>query len=388
VSTDDDWSASAEVSWRRRSVQEPFADRADAGNTRSLTLLLSGDARPARRVRLSWMYSARSERSPTLQEVYFRAGPERGEYVWQDDNGDGVIQVDEFVPETTPDEGLYVRTWLPSDSLASVTVARARIRLALDPGRSGILSGQTVFEVEERSRTGDRSDVYLLRLDRFRVPGVTLNGRVHARQDVSLWRGSTAYGIDASWDLTRALSELAAGIETRQVDRLGLALRGRPADRLDLELDLAREINATESDAFASRRYDLLTRSVAPSARWRVGRRTSVRSELSLAFREDRRVERRATVIRIPVSVRSGLSDVLDLSVRVEVADARLQGNATGLAAWEMTDGRGPGRSVLWGTTVQWAVSRSLRATLAYDGRAPSSGRTIHTGRLEMSAIF
>jgi hypothetical protein len=388
-----EWSTSGEVSWRRRTFTEAFAGRADARDTRSLSLSLTGDGRPASRIRLGWMYQARSERSPTLQEVYFRAGPDRGEYVWADDNGDGVIQVDEFVPETTPDEGLYVRTWLPSDSLASVTVAQARIRLALEPGHgtpglAGRVSGQTLVEVEERSRTGRRSDVYLLRLDRFRVPGTTLNGRLRFRQDISLFRGSPAFGVDASWDVSRALSELAAGRESRRLDRRQVAVRGRPHASLDLAVDLVHERNATDSDAFASRRFDLLTRAVAPSIRYRLGRATTARAELSLAWKTDRRVERSATVVRLPVALRTGLSDVVDLSVRLEAADARVRGAVAGLAAWEMTEGRGAGRSLLWGTTLQWAASRVLRATVAYDGRAPATGAAIHTGRVELSAIF
>lgn len=385
-----DWSASGEISWRERTFSDEFATQPDAANTRSLAVQFLGDGRPMSRLRLAWMYSAQTERSPTLQEVYFRAGPERGEYVWADDNGDGVIQVDEFVPETTPDEGLYVRTWLPSDSLASVTVAQARIRLTLLPaqGRLGFVSGQTLFDVEERSRTSRRGDVYFLRLDRFRIPGTTLNGRIRFRQDVSLWRGSSGFGIDASVDATRTLTELAAGRESRSVDRQQLAVRGRPRRSLDVAINLLHEVNTTESDAFASRRFNLRTRGLSPSARLRLGSRTTLRAEFSLAWKRDRRVVRKATVIRLPLSARTGLSEVVDLSTRLELADIRLSGNATGLAAWEITEGRGPGRSVLWGTTVQWAVSRILRATLAYDGRAPATGPVIHTGRLEVSAVF
>ena len=230
--------------------------------------------------------------------------------------------------------------------------------------------------------------MYLLRLDRFRAEGTTLNGRVRFRQDLSLWRGSTTFGIDAAWDASRSLSELAAGQESRRLDRRQVAVRGRPHRRMDLAIEFVHEVNATDSDAFASRRFDLRTRGVSPSARVRFGGRTTGRVELSMAWKRDRRVERNARVIRVPLSARTGLSDIVDVSVRLELAEARVRGNATGIAAWEMTDGRGAGRSMLWGATVQWSVSRVLRATLAYDGRAPATGPAIHTGRLEVSAIF
>lgn len=389
-----DWSTAAEVAWRRRDFDAAFAARSDAADTRSLHVSWTGDGRPGgSRLRLGWLYQARTERSPTLQEIYLRTGPDRGEYVWVDDNGDGVIQVEEFVPETTPDEGLYVRTFLPSDSLASVTVAQARLRIGLEPATDsrslpGALSGQTVLEVEERSRTGRRGDVYLLRLGTFRREGTTLNGRVRVRQDLSLFRSDPRFGVDASFESSRALSELAAGTETRRLDRGQLGVRARAAERLDLAVDAIRERKATASEAFASRRFDLLTTEVGPSLRYRWGLTTSARSGVTLAWKNDRRTDRSARIVRIPVTVRTGWRQAADVTVRLEYSDVRVEGTAAGLAAWELTDGRGRGRSFLWGATVQWALSGTLRATLAYDGRAPSTGRVVHTGRMELSAVF
>lgn len=41
-------------------------------------------------------YEANTERRALLQETYVEVGPEIGQYVWDDLNGDGTQQVDEF----------------------------------------------------------------------------------------------------------------------------------------------------------------------------------------------------------------------------------------------------------------------------------------------------
>jgi hypothetical protein len=58
------------------------------------------------------------------------------------------------------------------------------------------------------------------------------------------------------------------------------------------------------------------------------------------------------------------------------------------LSLFELTDGRGPGTSALWGLDAQIGLTDRLRATVAYDGRAPSGAPVVQTVRLQLSAVF
>jgi hypothetical protein len=380
--------ADLEVAWRARRVKEGFSDQAGA-DTRALLLTTSGAARRGP-FQFDWLYDARTERTPVLQEIYLRTGPELGAYVWVDTNGDDAVQVDELIPETTANEGTYVRTYLPSDSLASVNSVRARAVARFRPETEGALrwSGQTLFDVEERSRTNKRGDVYLLKLANFRVPGLTTSGRIRFRQDLSVFSRATGLRIEGSFQDNRSLTELAAGVETRAARLSEITFGYRASARFDASLRIAFARDETNSDRFASRRYDLQTRRAVPTARLAVGKAT-VSLAVDAALKSDKLVSRKAELVRVPLSVRWSRAGKADLLGRFELANVKLTGaSATGLAEFELTDGRGPGRSTLWGASVQWTLSSSLRATMAYDGRAPSSGRVIHTGRVQMSALF
>ena len=77
--------------------------------------------------------------------------------------------------------------------------------------------------------------------------------------------------------------------------------------------------------------------------------------------------------------------------MRAEVAHVQLEqpdGRAVGLAQYELTEGRGPGTSFLWGLNGQYAINSYLRATFSYDGRAPAEAPTLHTVRVQLSALF
>lgn len=383
-----DWAGGVTWGWRSRSMTDAGEQLPGAGDTRAVLVRTDLEGRPVPGVSVSWRYDAATERTPTLQEVYFRTGPERGEYVWVDANGDGLIQLDEFLPETTPDEGLYVRTFLPSDSLAAVATVRARLSLSTDADRRRPWQVRSVVEIEERSTTNRRADVYLLRLGSFRREGTTVDGRVRVRNDFS-WRApGTSFSADAAWTVLRSLSGLAAGTERRGDDRLELRTGLRAAPRLDVRLEGRLESTANESTSFASRRFDIRTRAVAPGSTWRVSSGTELRASIEMARKTDRSGRRTATVVRLPVSARFARPGRGDLVLRTEWADVDLSGIATGLAGWELTEGRGPGRSWMWGATMQWDVGSGLQALLSYDGRAPAAGRTVHTGRVQLTARF
>jgi hypothetical protein len=90
--------------------------------------------------------------------------------------------------------------------------------------------------------------------------------------------------------------------------------------------------------------------------------------------------------------VRATLADRLALQARAERADVAVEGGAgpggAGLTLFELTEGRGPGVSYLWGVTGQYVLSELLRASFVYDGRAPANAPVIHTLRVQLSAVF
>jgi hypothetical protein len=90
----------------------------------------------------------------------------------------------------------------------------------------------------------------------------------------------------------------------------------------------------------------------------------------------------------VPIELQWTRAERFELTGRVECADIRLDGDAAGLARFELTDGRGPGTSYLWHLSGQYRFSNQLRATFSYDGRAPAGAPTINSVRLQMSASF
>lgn len=396
------YNATVRGGYRVRRVTDFFRINRQREDTESLLLRLEGQARPLdRAIQVKAFYDALTERTPVLQETYIQTGPNLGQYVWHDDNDDGVQQIDEFVPETTPNEGTYVQRYVPSDSLESVIDLQARTRLSLQPRRLwdatdtwwkralAQVTTRTTAEVQEKSREEDVAEIYRLNLNRFRQEGATLSGKLRLEQEVELFRQNDRYGLDGTWRQVRGLNDRAAGTETSFVNAWEAEGRVRPSQRWVVRLRGRHIVDRTRSDAFSeSRSYDILTHEGQPSVSYQPMRSVTLTLEGAYAQKRDRLQGRKARVLKIPVEVEWSRAGRLRLTGNAELAQVDLTGQAVGLAQYELTDGRGPGRSVLWGLQGRYVITSNLRASVGYDGRVPANAPTIHTVRAKLNATF
>ena len=164
--------------------------------------------------------------------------------------------------------------------------------------------------------------------------------------------------------------------------------RWRPAPNWGLRAVVAGEQDRLASDAFASRRYDVSGFRLEPEVSYAISDRIQVMTSASYGRKIDDFGARNSQILKAPAELRYTIPRKLQATLRAEVARVRLDGEALGLARFELTDGRGPGWSSLWSFRARYTVNEYLRATFSYDGRAPAAAPVIHTMQLQLSALF
>lgn len=404
------------VAYRRKRYGEDFRllGRQDAESVaiRSATRAsLAGGALDGRLV-----YDALTERAPILQETYVLVGQDLGEYVWRDGEGepragepDGVAQLDEFFPETTPLEGTYLRTFVPGTDLVPTVGVGLGLRLDARPGRLAEGEGPLAnmlravalrTTVDLRERTRERDVLRVLLLDPSVLQSTaggaeagTVDGRLRVEQEVRLFPDLPDRGVRLVGDHARSTSRLAAGLETRLIQNVRAEAFAPLAGTVDGRLAVVASRRRTRSEAFASRTYDLRSLGVEGSVRWTPSERVTVSLAPTLADRSDALAgpgrPTGAFVARVPAEVRWTRSGRFTAAARAEVSAVSLRGDGTGgLALFELTDGRGPGTSGLWGVDAQIGLTDRLRGSVVYDARAPAQGQLIQTLRVQVSATL
>ncbi|MEM0961599.1 MAG: hypothetical protein AAGK21_03515 [Bacteroidota bacterium] len=398
---------------RRKTYQEAFR-QLGRQNAESVALRLSsrlglgGGALDGRLV-----YDALTERAPILQETYVLVGQDLGEFVWRDGEGepragepDGVAQLDEFFPETTPLEGTYLRTFVPGTDLLPTVGVGVGARLDLRPGRlteSETLTGRllralafrTVVDVRERTRERDVLRVLLLDPSVLQTVGDagTLDGRFRLEQEVTVFPDLADRGGRVAFDVTTATAQRAVGREERLARTVRAEAYAPLAATVGGRLGVVASRRRVLSDAFASRTFDLSSLALETSLRWTPSERVAVTLAPTVANRTDALASGTrasgALLVRAPAEVRWTRSGRFTAAGRAELSVVTLRGGGEGgLAIFELTDGRGGGTSALWGVDVQLGLTERLRGGLVYDGRAPSSGRAVQTVRVQVSAAL
>ncbi|MDE2834270.1 MAG: hypothetical protein OXM02_07085 [Bacteroidota bacterium] len=396
------WTTEGRIGWRTRAYSEYFRTRRGLADEQSLVMQWTGRLRPWKQaLQVNWHYETLAERAPVMQEIFIRTGPELGEYVWEDANGNGVVDLDELIPETTQDEGIYARTLIPSDSFQAVTGVQARLSVTADPARiwrnaperwkkrlSGVVWRMRV-DIQEKSRTPRASDIYLMRLGRFRDEAFSVKGLLSVAQDVWLLRANPNFGAEGSWRMLRSLNALAAGVESRTADHWQTQVRWKPHALWGLRMKWARSHKVTGSESFASRRYDIAATELAPEVLFNP--RAHLTFIISTAYSsKSAQTLGDAAIWKVPLEMQYSRAERWNASARMEWAAVTVADGtpSSGLAYYELTDGRGEGPSMLWRFNAWLQITRILRATFTYTGHLPHQAPPVHTARMQLGAVF
>ncbi|MCY4159421.1 MAG: hypothetical protein OXF48_07390 [Bacteroidetes bacterium] len=387
---------------RYTSYTDFFQTKQGLSDERSVVIRFHGRSQLWNRLlRLSWLYEALSEQTPVLQEIYIRTGPELGEYVWNDANGNGILEIDEFIPEVTQDEGEYARTLIPSDSLQSVTGLKTRLNIQFE-GRRHWSNSRTTWqkwlrhitlrsslEVQEKSTDPHPVNIYLLRQHRFRHPEYSIRGTLNMMQDLWLFRNHPQYGFHVSWRKIRSANVFAAETERRSIDEFRAQIRWSLGDLWTFTSEGVLSDKMNNSTTFTSRDFDIQTKSVSQETQVSIKSNIRLSTELNYSVKNSK-ARGKAVIWKLPIKSSWDRAGRTNISGRFEFAHTGLSGGASsiGLALFELTDGRGAGRSLLWQLNGWIQLTNTLRTTISYSGRSPQNAPQIHTVRMQLSATF
>ncbi len=366
--------------------------------SRGITLRSDTDIEaPNRAFSVRFSHEVNTESRALLDETYLEVGPESGQYVWIDLNNDGVRQVDEFFPETTPNEGTYIKQFRPSEDVFPIVSVDSRVNWVLDPVHwfpgNAVLSQiryRGSFDLREQNRTQTPSDIYLLRWSAFQNDSTTVNGRIRLTNHIDLFQRSSSWSMRLTSDVSRGKMQQVLGPETSTQHRFGVSGEYRFERIALIGMEAENAGRSVESRDAAFRNMDIDGWMIAPYVRfwptsaWQGHIRFSVQQKRDEAPAQP--VD--ASAVRVKVESTSRIWTSWNVFSGVEFRSITLSGTPSPLSEFELTEGAGIGRSMYWTLNVNVATSEQVRASLQYDGRTRQAGAPIQTVRMTMTAVF
>lgn len=350
----------------------------------------------------NFLYEVNTQRQALLQETFIEVGPEIGQYVWDDVNNDGIEQLDEFFLELTPNEGTYIRQFLPSDELFPVVDLKVRFRNELHPfgylhGEEGVNAflNQIVlrsrFDIAENSTTNNLSDVYFLNLTSFRDSATTIRGRFAFEKELDFLPAYDNYDLIIRYNQLRSLNRRSSELQTIYNDALSIDLKYDLSNTTQAGTKVTTSVSKTESSTITNRNYNISSQSIEQNiARtvnrsWRTGIDISYNKKVNRNFSSQDVV---AKIVKIRNTNRFFLLRRVQANSSIEFRGVNVKGTTNAVGNFELTEGSGEGAHILWSLNGSYRVSNIIKLSLIYDGRTIKDRPALHVAKLTVKASF
>ncbi|MEQ9089777.1 MAG: hypothetical protein RIE52_01735 [Balneola sp.] len=350
----------------------------------------------------NFLYEVNTQRQALLQETFIEVGPEIGQYVWDDLNDDGVEQLDEFFLELTPNEGTYIRQFLPSDELFPVIDLRVRFRNEINPfgflkneEGTGTFLNQIIFrsrfDIAENSTTNDLSNIYLLNISTFRDSATTIQGRFAFEKELDMLPAYDKFDLNFRYNQLRSLNRRSSELQSIYQDAFAIDFRYNITSRIQGDSKVTSGTNRTSSSTISNRNFNIKSQSFEQGFGATINRSWRTVISISVSEKKDRenginKVE--AQIVKIRNTNRFFLWRKVQANSSLEFRSISVEGSTNAVGIFELTDGSGRGKNLIWSLGSSYRVNNLIRLNLMYDGRTVKDRPAIHTAKLTLKATF
>ncbi|WP_235906453.1 hypothetical protein [Ginsengibacter hankyongi] len=351
------------------------------------------------------LYEVGSGQEQKTEYTYIKVPAPQGYYTWNDYNGDGIPQLNEFEIAIYPDQKTWIRILTPTNQYVKANYLQFNYNVGINPSAlaKNIVTNKLVkfinrfstnssLQVNKKELAGNKSvefnpfgknlvDTTLISLTSFLSNTLYFN------------RKSIKWGIDITHRLNTSKALLNYGFESNKLRDLTLKGRWNLNRSIATSFTNKYGLNQLNNSSFANRNYRIDEVSAEPSVSYIY--KSNLR--VSLIYTYDSKQNKIAfmeTAINnsIAAEIRYNVLSNGTLNGRFSYNNINFNGgnggSANSTAGYILLDGLLPGKNYLWNLELTKRLAGNIEVNLQYEGRKPGSSRTIHTGTASVRAIF
>ena len=329
-----------------------------------------------------------------------------GQYAWIDYNSDGVQQLNEFELAAFSDQAKFIRILTPTNEFIKANYITFNYSLSLNPksllnkaGLKGIkrfiskFNFLTSLQISKKSIAKGSFEFDPFKYNVNDTALVTLNTVL--ANTISFNRFNSKWGIDLSNQRNNGKALLTYGYESRSVKDWMAKFRWNISRSFTLSLNGRKGANSlfTPNAQFDNRNYDLTINSVEPLLTFI--RSTTFRLATGYKYENKENVPayggEKANSNSINVETKYNVLQTSSITGKFtfnNIDYKSASGTATSTVSYIMLDGLLPGKNYLWSVILTKRLLNNLELNFQYDGRKPSSSKTVHIGRASLTALF
>lgn len=328
--------------------------------------------------------------------TYLEVEPGQGVYMWNDYNGNGIQELEEFEVAVFSDEAKYIRVFLPNQVFLKTHQNRFSNSLTLNPtqwqnenGVKKVLSyfyNQTSFLVDRKiERNEDNFDLNPFGGDSDEVLALNTN----IRNSLFYNRGKQDHSVTYTYLLNEAKNLLSVGSVSNKTASHQLNYNHLFSDIWLINFSTKTVLTATTSENYDARNFKIETYNLNPKLSYLFTKNTSLdvfyefQNKKNTIGNLEELIQHRVG-LSFSFSGKKGFTSTGEFSLY----ENDFTGNALSPVAYQMLEGLQAGQNLTWRLLLQKNLTQYLDLNLNYEGRKSETSKTIHTGSVQLRAFF
>ena len=342
------------------------------------------------------VYQTLSGTLPQQDYTYIKTEPGQGFYTWIDYNENGVKELNEFEIAQFQDQAEYLRIILPTINYIATHQNKFSQTLTINPQQWNTKSGvkkmlsyfnnQTFILIDSKQKKLAKK----FNLNPFDINNTDLLGlNFNLNNSLYFNKGkkqfSTTYNFIKSQNIaTTTIDNLESILQMHQ-----LQFEHKLGEFWQFNFNINNAKNTSNSLNYTNRNYELDNSTIHPKLSYYYSKNTFFSflyefkdKQNKLGNLETLKLEK----LGIAVNYANGLKSIL--KTEINIFNNKFEGLNNSPAAYQMLEGLQPGKNYTWSLLFQRKLNSFLNLNLNYLGRKSETSQTVHTGTIQLKAIF
>jgi len=328
--------------------------------------------------------------------TYVEVPTGQGVYTWNDYNGNGIQELEEFEIAVFQDQAKYVRIFLPNQVYIKTNQNKFSQSLTLNPlqwqnakGFKKLLShfyNQTSFILDRKVKSeGEKLELNPFDSSEENILGLNSS----FRNSLFYNRGRQNHSVTYSYLVNKGKNLLSIG--SQQVQNYSHQLQYTHLYQKSWLFNFFTKTIKTDlvSEDFVEKNYDIKGWQIAPKVSYLFSKNTKLDFFYELQNKKNQ-IGNFETLEQNRIGTSFSYAGEKKITVNGEFSfyENKFIGNEFSSVGFQMLEGLQAGSNLVWKLLLQKNITSFLDVNLNYLGRKSETGSTIHTGNVQLRAFF
>lgn len=343
-------------------------------------------------------YEAGSGLEPKREYSYLKVSTGQGAYNWEDYNGNGIAELDEFEIAQFQDQANYIRIFTPGNEyiktykneFSQVINIRPEATWRSKQGIRKILSrfsNSTAYQVNQKS-TDKLPEHSLNPFYSSSNDTTTISLNQSIRNTLSFNRSSSVFGIDYILQENTNKILLTNGFDERKKYQNGIQLRWKFISDFSLQNYIEIGNKTYDSEFFSSKNYQIENLTNEFKVQYQPGFKTKTELSYTYTDKNNKLSTEQSFSHDVGIELNYSVAQKGNLLIKGNYLNIKYNSDPNTSIAYEMLQALKPGHNATWSIMFQRKLAGYLEMNIVYNGRVSENIKTIHSGSLQLRAYF